>query len=80
MNPKDLDMLRSYEDGQPRIWDAASLMHQVYDLLAEGLIEPVIPDDPNDANTTYHVDVNNGKACRITDKGRQVLAENDNDG
>jgi hypothetical protein len=73
ITPEDLDMLRSYESGHPRIWDAASLMPMVYNLIQEGLIVPVVPDNPNDPNSTYRIDINNGKACVITEKGRQVL-------
>jgi len=76
LSDKDLDMLRSYEGGQPRIWDAASLMPHVWSLLSLSLIEPVSPVDPDRVDTEYIADFNNGKACRITDLGRQVLDAN----
>jgi len=69
----DLDMLMCYSSGHPRIYDAAHLMSSVWSLLEQKLIEPVVPVDPYDANTEYRVDWNNGKACRLTDLGRQVL-------
>jgi len=39
MTDRELDLLRSYEDG-PRIWDAAVLMPLVHSLHEQGLIEP----------------------------------------
>lgn len=62
----DQSLLSSYEDG-PRIWDAASIVPDVYRLHAQGLIEPV-PCDPDE--TVWR------GAYRLTEKGRQALREN----
>jgi hypothetical protein len=59
LTENELGLLRSYAGG-PRIWDAAALAPAVYALQDEGLIEP----DPE-----------RSPACRLTAKGRQVLAE-----
>jgi hypothetical protein len=55
----ELELLRSYANG-PRIWDAASIVPQVWALAAKGLIEPV------DAN---------GRTYRLTEAGRKALRE-----
>lgn len=55
----ELRLLRSYADGL-RIWDAAALVPAVCSLQDQGLIEP----DP---------DPGRQPACRLTEKGRQVL-------
>ena len=59
MTEGELELLRSYANG-PRIWDAASIVPQVWALADKGLIEPV------DAN---------GRAYRLTGAGRKALRE-----
>lgn len=62
LTPQQLDLLKTYNNGKPVIWDAASLAKIVFELLHLGLIEPA-PDGVRNL------------ACTITDKGRQVLAQ-----
>lgn len=57
LNASGLDLLQSYKNG-PRIWDAAEIMPRVFDLAAQGLIEPV-PD--------------RGGAYQLTSAGRKRL-------
>jgi hypothetical protein len=61
LTPEQLDLLQTYRAGKPIIWDAASLYPTVSHLLSLGLVKPAGPESP--------------KGCVITDKGRQVLAQ-----
>lgn len=61
LTPEQLDLLKTYRTGKPVIWDAASLFTIVGQLLNMKLLEPAGPVSP--------------RGCVITDKGRQVLAQ-----
>jgi hypothetical protein len=61
LTPEQLDLLQTYRAGKPVIWDAASLDKIVQRLLWLDLLKPAGPESP--------------RACVITDKGRQVLAQ-----
>jgi DNA-binding PadR family transcriptional regulator len=54
----ELELLRSYENG-PRIWDAASIVPEVWALEKKGLIEQFDPED--------------GRKYRLTEAGRAAL-------
>jgi DNA-binding PadR family transcriptional regulator len=58
MNEEELRLLRSYQD-RPRIWDAASIVPQVWALADKGLIEQL---DPHDS-----------RRYRLTEAGREAL-------
>jgi hypothetical protein len=61
LNGELLDMLRSYETG-PKIWDAASLQPQVWELADKGLTERVTEGEHAGPNT-----------YQLTGLGREVL-------
>ena len=55
----ELELLRSYEQG-PYIWDAASIVPQVWRLAEKGLVEPA-------DQTSYRY--------QLTEAGRRALGE-----
>jgi hypothetical protein len=61
LTPEQLDLLKTYRTGNPVIWDAASLFTIVGQLMNMGLLKPAGAISP--------------RGCVITDKGRQVLAQ-----
>jgi len=71
----ETELLLSYEDG-PRIWDAASIAPLVYELHAKGMIEGCTWTDPDDPSQGLRYS-GNTYLCRITDAGREVIAQAD---
>jgi hypothetical protein len=73
MTADELAMLRHFwRAGRPLIYDVASAMPTVVTLLNAGLIEQVVFND-----STGMYEPGEGKACRVTKKGRQALADAD---